>query len=81
MSLRVFCDSCHTFIKVAKMDEVSDLKGPVICQSCLNKSSSYLKQVESIAGNAINKINGVVDQARASFDDARHALVEPENDG
>ena len=76
MALRVFCDSCQTFIKVAKENEVSDLKGTVICQSCVNKTSVYLKEVQSIAGQSINKINNVLDSAKAAFDDARHRLVE-----
>ena len=76
MALRVFCDSCQTFIKVAKENEVSDLKGTVICQSCVSKTSAYLKEVQSIAGQSINKINGVLDAAKAAFDDARHRLVE-----
>jgi hypothetical protein len=79
MALRVFCDSCQTFIKIAKQDEVSDLKGPVICQVCLNKSSAYLKQVERVAGESINKINNILDSARAAFDDARHRLVDAES--
>lgn len=76
MSLKVFCDSCQQFIKVAKQDEVSELKGPVICQVCLNKSSAYLKQVEKIASEATNKINGILDRARSEFDDARHRVVD-----
>jgi protein-arginine kinase activator protein McsA len=79
MALRVFCDSCQTFIKIAKMDEVSELKGPVICQNCLTKSSTYLKQVERVAGESINKINNVLDAAKAAFDDARHRLVDAQS--
>lgn len=76
MSLKVFCDTCQEFIKVAKQDEVSELKGPVICQKCLNKSSDYLKQVERIASQAMNSINNTLDRARAEFDDARHKVVD-----
>ena len=76
MALRVFCDSCQTFIKIAKQDEVSELKGPVVCQACLNKSSAYLKQVEGVAAQAVNEIHAVLDRARAAFDDARHRLVD-----
>ena len=76
MALRVFCDSCQTFIKIAKQEDVSDLKGPVVCQACLYKVNVYLKQVERIAGESINKINSVLDNARAQFDDARHHLVD-----
>lgn len=75
MALRVFCDSCQSFIKIAKENEVSELKGAVICQACVNKSSAYLKLVEKISNESINKINGVLDKARADFDDARHRLV------
>lgn len=78
MALRVFCDSCQSFIKVAKENEVSELKGSVICQACVNKSSGYLKAVEKISSEAIGKISGVLDKARAEFDDARHRLVEPD---
>jgi len=79
MALRVFCDSCQKYIKTAKQDEVSELKGPVVCQDCVNKSSAYLKQVEKVAGEAQNKINNVLDAARAAFDDARHRLVDAES--
>lgn len=79
MSLKVFCDSCHEYIKTARMDEVSDLKGPVICKKCLDKTSLYLKNIERVAGEAINKINGVLDAARVKFDDARHSIVDAES--
>lgn len=77
MAIKVFCNSCQRFIKDIQKRDLSDATGTEICTECYNKTVLYVNEVKKIAGETINKINGVLDKALAEFDEAKRRVTEP----
>jgi len=78
MALKIFCNSCHEFIRDARPDEISSLRGTEICQKCEAKHSEFLKIVQKASTRATNKINDVVNRFQAECEEAKRHIVKTE---
>lgn len=56
MSVRIFCNSCQTFIRGAKKEEIKQLTGEEICEGCAGKMQTSIDSIEKSAARAIKQI-------------------------
>ena len=76
--LKIFCNSCHEYVRDARPEEISSLRGTEICQNCEAKHSEFLKTVEKASTRAINKINDVVNRFQAECEEAKRHIIKTE---
>lgn len=79
MAVKIFCNSCQKYIRDAKPDEISMLRGTEICTKCESSYSSTLVQVEKMAKRGIVRIERARDDAKASIEEAMRNVTEGEN--
>ena len=68
MAIKVFCDACETFIRNARDDELSDLKGGVICPDCEGKINELFTFLDKHQKQTEQKIRVVFSDARATLE-------------
>ena len=78
MTLKIFCNSCHEFVRDAKSEEISSLRGTEICQGCESKHSEFLAKIDKMANRATNKINDVLNRFQADCEEAKRHIVKAE---
>ena len=83
MAVKVFCNMCQTFIRDAKVAEISNLKGTEICKGCESKTVEIIASMQKISGRAAKQITDIASKAIAEMDEMKRRVIEGEgsNDG
>lgn len=76
--LKIFCNSCHEYVRDAKPEEISSLRGTEICQGCESKHSEFIEKVEKLANRAVNKVNDITNRFQADCEEAKRHVVKVE---
>lgn len=78
MAVKIFCNACQHFIRDARRDELSDLKGTEICFPCETRIKGLFDEVDKIAKRSAVKIQSAADKARADLEEAMRRVIKEE---
>lgn len=78
MAVKIFCNACQNYIRDAKPDEISSLRGTEICVNCEQRHKTALDEVEKIAKRGIVRIENARDKIKANLDEAMRRIIGPE---
>lgn len=75
MSVKIFCNSCHRFVREAKKSEFSELTGNEICQDCEKTVATTLGDIEKTAKRAVVQIQNILSKSRADIEEMMRRVV------
>jgi hypothetical protein len=78
MAVKIFCNACQNFIRDARRDELSDLKGTEICVPCETRVKGLYDEVEKVARRSIVKIQTASDKGKADMEEAMRRVIKEE---
>ena len=76
MGVRIFCNTCETFIRNAKKEEFKTLSGDEICTGCAGKIETGIQAFEKAADRAIKQIGIKRTDGKATLDRMLAKVVE-----
>jgi len=68
MSLKLFCNVCHNFIREATAKDVGKLTGEEICPDCMGKTKDAYDAIEKSAHRTCRKIDALAQKGRAELE-------------
>ena len=77
MAVKIFCNCCENFIRNAKPNEISQLKGSEVCEGCASKMSKTLDDIETIFNRFQSAVKLARDTAKGEIEEARRRVIEP----
>lgn len=81
MAVKIFCNSCQKYIRDARRDELSELKGTEICEACASFAEDSKTQINKARQRAVQKVNQKADKAIADIEDIMRRVIEGGQDG
>lgn len=78
MAVKIFCNACQNFIRDARRDELSELKGTEICVSCETRVQGLYDEVEKVARKSVVRIQNAADKAKADMEEAMRRVIKEE---
>ena len=76
--IKIFCNSCHEFIRDVGLKEINSLSGQEICGKCGQGITSRVAVIEKKATQAISAIEKTKEGAISQINQIRRSIIEPE---
>ena len=76
--LKLFCNSCHEFVKEINPLKAGKLTGLEVCEGCEGKMAGAIEEVGKIAKRATLKIKKIEDKAKADLEIAMLKVMKGE---
>ena len=76
--LKLFCNSCHKFVKEIEPIKASKLTGLEVCEGCSGKMAGAIEEITKIANRACISINKKADKAKADLEMAMSKIIKGE---
>ena len=77
MAVKIFCNCCESFIRNAKPNEIANLKGTEICETCSGKMAKTLEEIETIYKRFMSSVQLARNTAKDEIEEARRKVIEP----
>lgn len=74
--LKLFCNSCHKFVKEIEPIKASKLTGLEVCPDCSGKMAGAIEEITKIANRACMAINKKADKAKADLEIAMSKIIK-----
>jgi hypothetical protein len=80
MAVKIFCNSCQTFIKDATPNEIALLRGTEICTKCEGGFAKAMEDVIKISKRGIVQIERKRDDIKVKLEEAMRNVMEGDNE-
>ena len=80
MSVKIFCNSCQTFIKNASKNDFNKLTGSEICEPCETQVKSAFDAVDKAARRGIVQVERQRDDIKAELERMAKKVIKPDDD-
>jgi hypothetical protein len=78
MAVKIFCNACQKYIRDAKPNEMSELKGTEICEPCKDLLGSVRAELDKAKNRSLHRIEQAYGKGVAEIDDAMRRVIKGE---
>ncbi len=78
MSLKLFCTSCHKFIKNMNRNELGSVKDNEICPTCATRVKLVMDNIESTEATLQQMVAQIMEEIRSMGNQMMKRMVEPD---
>lgn len=78
MAIKIFCNACQRYIRDARPNEISELKGIEICTDCEDRIKGLWNDVEKLQKQLEQRARVMFSDAKAQLDGAVKKVIREE---